>query len=159
MIDPVQADCPVLVNMLDEPAGSDAVVDAVVLEVIENDPAALQSLIPFITQWVRAARAARPELSLMLVSHGNESLTLAHEPDSVLSRQLETLGDNQALSVSVCGTYAGWRGLSPADFPDYLQVLDSADSALTRQRAAGALIVRLRPASAAKPDDMGFPEY
>jgi intracellular sulfur oxidation DsrE/DsrF family protein len=96
----------------------------VVFEVVEDDGDALTWAIPRITDYARRLRARFPGLDIAVVSHGKEQFALQQqyrdEYRQVHRGVQSLLGDD--VQVHVCGTHAGWYGVSAEDFPDYVDV-------------------------------------
>lgn len=97
----------------------------VVFEIVDRDPRALELGLPWVKQAAQRLKARFPELEMALVTHGQEMFALredAQEANPDIHRLAEGLSREDGIPVHVCGTYAGWRGLAPEDFPDYIDV-------------------------------------
>jgi intracellular sulfur oxidation DsrE/DsrF family protein len=96
----------------------------VVFEVVESDDDALAWAIPRITKYTRRLRARFPGLGIAIVSHGKEQFALQRqyrdEYQEVHQGVQSLLGDQ--VQLHVCGTHAGWYGVTAEDFPDYVDV-------------------------------------
>ncbi len=120
----------------------------VVFEVVEGDPEALRSTIPEVRRLAERLRARFPGLPIAVVTHGREQFALTRANDGShrsLHDEVRRMTGRDAIEVQVCGTHAGWRGLGPEDFPDYVQVASSARSALRAYEEFGYRHLRLRP--------------
>lgn len=98
--------------------------DGVVFEIIEGADG-LRWAIPQIIRYSERLRSRFPELSIAVVSHGREQFALqstAREQFSEVHTLVQGLGRQQGIPVHVCGTHAGWYGVKPEDFPDYVDV-------------------------------------
>ncbi|WP_245795263.1 hypothetical protein [Thioalkalivibrio denitrificans] len=129
----------------------------VVFELVENDHEALQTLLPRIRAYISALRARHPDMGMAVVSHGNEQFSLTRaqrDARAELHAAVEGLVRDADVEVAVCATYAGWRDVSPEDFPDYVQVAESAPARINDFRALGYEVIRLRPPGA----DTGIPD-
>ena len=96
----------------------------VVFEIVEGREAALATLMPRVRQHVARLRARFPGLEIALVAHGAEQFALQTSRQDVfpeLHALTETLVADD-VPIHVCGTHAGWRGISAEDFPDYVDV-------------------------------------
>ena len=81
--------------------------------------------IPRIKQFSDQLRQRFPELPIAVVSHGREQFALqtVHAPEyASVHNQVQSLVSDDAVRVHVCGTYAEWKGVSPEEFPDYVDV-------------------------------------
>ncbi len=141
------------------PAGepSEAVVEllqrdetpkGVVFEINENDRAALAALLPEIRANVAHLRKHDRELPVAIVAHGAEQFTLtraeaAQHPG--LHDEVESLVRDEGVEVSVCGTFASWRGVEADAFADFVDVVDLAPDRLDDYRERGYEVIRLRP--------------
>jgi len=115
----------------------------VVFEIVTSDAQALQTLLPKVRDYVTRLRARFPEVGLAVVSHGREELALTRgnrERYGEVHRQVQDLvGDR--VPVHVCGTYAGWQGVSPEEFPPYVDVVSQGPTQLRDYREFGYLHV------------------
>lgn len=111
----------------------------VVFEVVDRDARALEWALPWVNQAAERLRQRFPGVPLALVSHGQEMFALQNElkeRNAALHEQVQRLQRDQDMPVHVCETYAGWKGLSPEDFPSYVDVAASGPSQI---RNYGAL--------------------
>lgn len=120
----------------------------VVFELVENDHEALQTLLPRIREAITLLRSRHPELGIAVVTHGNEQFSLTRAQQgarSSLHGAIQDLVHEDGVEVTVCATYASWRQVTPEDFPDYIQVAESAPARINDFRALGYRIIRMRP--------------
>lgn len=125
----------------------------VVFELVENDHEALQTLLPVILDHISRLRARYPQLGIAVVTHGNEQFSLTRAQQDArgeLHAQVESLVREQDVEVAVCATYAGWRNVALEDFPDYVQVAESAPARINDFRALGYQVIRLRAPGAGR---------
>jgi intracellular sulfur oxidation DsrE/DsrF family protein len=117
----------------------------VVFEVVESDGDALQWAIPRISDYARRLRARFPGLDIAVVSHGKEQFALQRqrrgEYRAVHQGVQSLLGD--AVQVHVCGTYAGWYGVTEEDFPDYVNVSAAGPAQVNDYESMGWEVVIL----------------
>lgn len=127
----------------------------VVFELVENDPEALQTLLPLIQDAIGRLRSRHPEIGIAVVTHGNEQFSLSRQQRGArqdLHEAVQSLVREQQVEVAVCATYASWRQVAPEDFPDYVQVAESAPARINDFRQLGYQVIRLRPPGAKQPD-------
>ena len=119
----------------------------VALEIVENDRAALSALLPRIRASIRTLHTRNPDLPIVLVTHGAEQFSLARGAagQDTLRAEIEALVLEDGVNIAVCGTFAGWRDLDEAAFPDFVDVTPAAPERLDELREAGYSVVRLRP--------------
>lgn len=97
----------------------------VVIEIVSGDPDLLEELLPEVQDAIQRLHKQYPGLPIAIVSHGQELFLLTRENQSnapeVHSIVKQLTSDNN-VDVHVCGTYAGWKGVSETAFPDYVDV-------------------------------------
>ena len=99
----------------------------VVFEIVEGDEEALEVLIPLVRQAIDRLRDRFPGSEFAVVSHGREQFALEsryREALPAIHEQVSSLVADQ-VPVHVCGTHAGWYGVEPEDFPDFVDVAPS----------------------------------
>ena len=125
----------------------DEAPSGVVFEIVSGDADYLEETLPIAQDAARRLRERFPGLDVVIVTHGREQFAL-------LSRQAETSPQVHAqvrsllaedVTVHVCGTYAGWRGHAPEDFPDYVDVAVAGPAQINDYRALGYELVLLDP--------------
>lgn len=118
---------------------SDQPPPGVVFEVAEGDDDALDWAIPRIRDYVARLRARHPDLEMAVVTHGKEQFALqrrnrdAH-PETHQGVQ-SLLGEQ--VQVHVCGTHAGWYGVSAEDFPAYVDVAPAGPTQIRNYEELG----------------------
>jgi intracellular sulfur oxidation DsrE/DsrF family protein len=96
----------------------------VVVEVIEPGAIALEQTITAIGQAAVKIRQKFPDLPVAVVSHGVEQFFLTstsiEQHQSLKSNVQKLVGDD--VDLHVCGTHASWRGVTPEEYPEYIDV-------------------------------------
>ena len=126
----------------------DELPEGVVFEIIENDRAALSALLPELRANIARLRKRDPDYPVAVVAHGAEQFTLTRGEAGQhpgLHAEVESLVRNEGVDVSVCGTFADWRGIEAEAFADFVEVADLAPDRLDDYRELGFEIIRLRP--------------
>lgn len=106
-----------ILKLKTEPAG-------VVIEIVTSGADSLQWALPRAKDYIKKLRTAFPGLHVAIVTHGAEQFALttnAQQGNKKVHQLVKSFGDDN-VPVHVCETYAGWRGLSADDFPDYVNV-------------------------------------
>ena len=106
-----------ILAMSEEPTG-------IVVEVLESGPDDLEEIIPAIQAAARQLRKRFPDLPVAVVSHGYEQFALTKK-NIKRYPELETgIKDlvNGEIDVHVCGTHASWYGITPEEYPEYINV-------------------------------------
>ena len=121
--------------------------DGVVIEIVTGDDAGLSWALPMTQKVVKKLRDRFKDLSIAIVTHGREQFSLTQKNQS--SHQTEhnkvrSLIEDNNVQVHVCGTYAGWRGLSTEDFPDYVNVSAAGPAQINDYKALGYLLLVIK---------------
>jgi intracellular sulfur oxidation DsrE/DsrF family protein len=118
----------------------------VVFEIAESDADALDWAIPEVNGYVKKLRSRFPDIGIAVVTHGNEQFALMSGERS----SNQAVHDGVAWLVSddvpvhVCGTNASWRGKTPEDFPEYVDVTPAGPTEIRNYQAMGYQLVRVR---------------
>lgn len=97
----------------------------VVFEIVDRDPGALDVALAWVKQAAHRLKARFPGLPMALVTHGQEMFALqtARRDGNQATHQIaENLSRDEGITVHVCETFAGRRGLATEDFPAYVDV-------------------------------------
>jgi intracellular sulfur oxidation DsrE/DsrF family protein len=116
----------------------------VVFEVVSGDADTLEHIIPVIQSDVQRLRQRFPELDIAVVTHGNEQFALTSSEQQErrqLHKNVVDLVNNDKVQVHVCGTYAGWRGLTEEAFPDYVDVAAAGPAQINDYRKLGFILI------------------
>ena len=140
LANPVAAgDVDALLALDEAPAG-------VVFEIVGGEEETLGALLDGIRADIARLRARFPALPVAIVSHGAEQFALttdnqADEPElHAIAEEMVTDGD---VDLHVCGTHAGWYGVDPGDFPDYVDVAPAGPAQINDYRALGYTLIVL----------------
>ncbi|ODU35166.1 MAG: hypothetical protein ABS92_15680 [Thiobacillus sp. SCN 63-374] len=130
------------------PAASAASLDAllartapppgVVFEIVDRDPQALDHALPWVQRAAQQLKARFPGMPMALVTHGQEMFALQtaqREGNATAHRLAESLVRDEGISLHVCETYAGWRGVAPEDFPAYVDVAPAGPAQIRNYEA------------------------
>ncbi|MEW5892551.1 MAG: DsrE family protein [Pseudomonadota bacterium] len=112
----------------------------VVFEIVERDPQALNRALPWVIDAARRLRQRFPNLELAVVSHGQEMFALQQSVQSEnpgLHRLAQQLVRQEGIPLHVCETHAGWRGVAPEAFPDYIDVAPAGPAQINNYLALG----------------------
>lgn len=100
----------------------------VVFEIVDRDPQALEFALPWVRQAAEKIEERFPGVPMALVTHGQEMFALQEKDrqrNAALHEQVQSLKRDRNISVHVCETYAGWKGVAPEAFPSYIDVAPS----------------------------------
>ena len=118
----------------------------IVFEIVSGDADTLGKLLTGVRADIERLRARFPGLPVAVVSHGEEqfALTTANLADDpgldAIARDMATGAD---VDLHVCGTYAGWFGIDPEAFPDYVDVAAAGPAQINDYRALGYVLITL----------------
>ena len=132
-------DVEALLALEEAPAG-------VVFEIVSGDADTLGRLLPGVRADIERLRARFPGLPVAIVSHGEEQFALTSknlESDPGLDAIAEEMVTGEDVDLHVCGTYAGWFGVDPEDFPDYVDVAATGPAQINDYRALDYVLITL----------------
>ena len=118
--------------------------DGVVIEIVTHDDDALEWALPKAQHYVQQLRQRFPELSIAIVTHGQEMFAmLKSETDNYqpLHKNVQSLVKEQDVELHVCGTYAGWKGQVEEDFPEYVNVAAAGPAQINDYIALGYRLI------------------
>lgn len=136
LIGPVKAETATLETVL----ARTAVPAGIVFEIVDRDPAALNQALPWVIEAARQLRQRFPKLEMAVVSHGQEMFALQQSAQDKHARphQLaQQLVRQEGIPLHVCETYAGWKGVAPEAFPDYVDVAPAGPAQINNYMALG----------------------
>ncbi|NWG87115.1 MAG: DsrE family protein [Hydrogenophilaceae bacterium] len=132
--------------LLAETAALDAVLAratapaGIVFEIVDRDPQALNHALPWVVDAARQLRQRFPKLEMAVVSHGQEMFALqkSAQGKNLQPHQLaQQLVKQEGIPVHVCETYAGWKGIAPEAFPEYIDVAPAGPAQINNYMALG----------------------
>ncbi|MDZ7804893.1 DsrE family protein [Thiohalophilus sp.] len=123
--------------------------EGIVFEIITADSEGLSWALPLARSYIEQLREQFPALPIAVVSHGQEQFALQtgkSDQQPAVHKQVQSLTGGD-IPVYVCGTYAGWRGLSDEDFPDYVNVAAAGPAQVNDYVSLGytRVLIRQRP--------------
>jgi intracellular sulfur oxidation DsrE/DsrF family protein len=120
--------------------------EGVVFEIVTGDQDALDWAIPRTRHYIEQLRHRFPDLPIAVVTHGQEMFTLQKNNEygsQAVHQQVKSLVEQQHVTLHVCGTYAGWKGLAEEDFPDYVDVAAAGPAQINDYLALGYVKIRI----------------
>jgi intracellular sulfur oxidation DsrE/DsrF family protein len=94
--------------------------------VMEQDEEALNWVLPRILHYTAQLRAKWPEMTIAVLSHGEEMLALVSDLSALYPKIHENvyeLVNQYDVYFHVCGTFAEMSGYEASEFPDYVDVV------------------------------------
>jgi intracellular sulfur oxidation DsrE/DsrF family protein len=125
---------------------ADVAPAGVVFEIVSGHKDTLGKLLPGVRTDIERLRARFPGLPIAVVSHGKEQFALTRQNRAVdpgLHAIAEDMATGKDVDLHVCGTYAGWFGVNPEDFPDYIDVAAAGPAQINDYRALGYVLITL----------------
>jgi len=121
--------------------------EGVVIEIVTGDTTGLDWALPQSQDYIKQIRQRFKDLPISIVTHGNEQFALTKSNQAASKNEHKTVRSlikDSKIPLHVCGTFAGWRGLSDEDFPDYVDVAASGPAQINDYIAVGYLLLVIR---------------
>ena len=128
-----------ILNNKQAPAG-------VVFEIVSGESGLLSELLPSVKTDIKKLRDRFPKMPIAIVTHGTEQFDLMKEKrgeENQAHKVVEELVNSNDVDVHVCGTHAGWYGVTPEDFPDYVNVSATGPAQINDYVALGYEVIVL----------------
>ena len=119
----------------------------VVIEIVTSDEEALHWALPQAQDAVAKLRAKFKELPIAIVTHGREQFALTQKRQSSHQAEhqiVQSLMKDNHVAVHVCGTHAEQRGVSPEDFPAYVDVAAEGPAQINDYQTLGYVLLVIR---------------
>jgi len=128
-----------VLNSKSEPSG-------IVFEIVSGNADLLRDLLPVIRNNINRLRSRFPKLPVAIVTHGSEQFSLTNK-NRKMEKKIHTMVKemviNEDIDFHVCGTYAQWYGVSPEDFPDYVDVAVTGPAQINDYEELGYVVITL----------------
>ena len=118
----------------------------VLFVVMEHDEEALQWILPRINRYTRLLNDRWPDLSLAVLSHGEEMMGLLSEFKPLypeMHRTLQRLVHEFDLMFHVCGSYAAMADVDESEFPVYVDVVPFGPAEIENYRSLDYEVISL----------------
>lgn len=118
----------------------------VVFEIVSDEQGLLADLLPSVKTDIEKLRRHFPGIAIAIVTHGTEQFDLTSKNRSSEQQThelVEELVRSDDIDVHVCGTHAGWYGVMPEDFPDYVDVTAAGPAQINDYEAMGYEVIIL----------------
>jgi intracellular sulfur oxidation DsrE/DsrF family protein len=120
--------------------------DGIVFLVMDYDVEAYLWVLPRLQHYVRIMREVWPQIHLVILSHGDEIISLLekNEPEyRSFHDNIRRLIATYDVDFQVCGAYAALSGIDESEFADFVDVVPSAPSQIKDYRQMDYKIVSL----------------
>ncbi|HDP88802.1 MAG TPA: hypothetical protein ENN42_02440 [Thioalkalivibrio sp.] len=126
---------------------SDTPPHGVVFEFASGDQELLEQHLPALRGDITRLRERFPDLSIEIVSHGLEvlSLTIENEDFYPWAHRVTRELAREGIPLTVCGAYAESFGVFAEEFPYYVQVLPSGPAHMDNLMQLDYILVRYPP--------------
>jgi len=114
--------------------------EGVVFEIVSGDSSALKWALPKARQAIEKLRQRFPELSIAVVTHGQEQFALQKKNKQRFKQVhslTESLVKDSGVNLHVCGTYAEWHGVDAEEFASYANVSPAGPAQINDYVALG----------------------
>lgn len=128
-----------ILTLKEAPAG-------IVFEIVTGESNSLQWALPETQNYIKELRSRFPKLDIAIVTHGNEQFALKANNNKKYKKVhslTQQLVQKDNIPLHVCGTYAGWKGLSEEDFPDYVDVAAAGPATINDYIALGYILIKI----------------
>ena len=118
----------------------------VIFAVREYDEDALVWVLPRVEKYMREIRKNHPDISIAMMSHGDELVSLSNTRLKEYNRMhklLKKLVTEENLRFHICGTMAEMNGLGVDDFPEYVDVVPFGPSQVEDYINLGYVLIDL----------------
>ncbi|WP_455233925.1 DsrE family protein [Thiogranum longum] len=133
-------------SSVDELLAAEQAPPGVVFEIVSGDSDLLGDLLPDVRKDIERLRKRFPDLPVVIVSHGEEQFALTNDrqqTETKLHSLAEELVTEQDVTLHVCETYAGWFGVAPGDFPEFVDVAAAGPAQINDYRALDYVVITL----------------
>jgi len=138
-------------------AGASSPVDAVlkadpppagvVFEIVTGKEDSLTWALPLVRTYIGQIRQHHPQMPIAIVTHGREMFSLQNNNEAKSAAKVRQISQQlvkDGVTLHVCGTYAGYKGLSEEDFPEFVNVAAAGPAQINDYIAVGYQRIRLK---------------
>ena len=118
----------------------------IVFEIVTGESNSLEWALPETKGYIKELRARFPELEVAIVTHGDEQFALKANNNKKYKKVhslTQQLVQKDNIPLHVCGTYAGWKGVSEEDFPDYVDVAATGPATINDYISLGYILIKI----------------
>lgn len=140
------AGTPSWANEIDDILSEKSAPAGIVFEIVGGEAGLLDKLLPVVKKDIKRLRDRFPDIPIAIVSHGTEQFALTIKNQSTYKRShtiVKELVTSNKVDVHVCGTHAGWYGVMPEDFPDYVDVAPAGPAQINHYEELGYELIVL----------------
>ena len=120
--------------------------EGIVFEIVTGAANSLEWALPQVQSHIKRLRARFPKLEIAVVTHGDEQFSLKTSNDKKYKKihsLTQQLVQKENIPLHVCGTYAGWKGVSEEEFPDYVDVAAAGPATINDYISLGYTLIKI----------------
>jgi intracellular sulfur oxidation DsrE/DsrF family protein len=129
---------------MDEAMALETAPPGIVFEIVTGDNDGLKWALSAVKNNIRKLRERFKDLEIAVVTHGSEQFALTTDNQKNYQESHKVVQDlvsDKNVNLHVCGTFAGWRGKSEEDFPEYVDVSPAGPAQINDYRNLGYLVI------------------
>lgn len=118
----------------------------IVFEIVTGSSNSLEWALPQTQKLIKKIRKRFPKLEVAIVTHGNEQFALTSNNNKKYKKVhslTQQLVQQDNVPLHVCGTYAGWKGVSEEEFPEYVDVAAAGPATINDYKALGYILIKI----------------
>lgn len=118
----------------------------IVFEIVTGSANSLEWALPQTQKLIKKIRKRFPKLEVAIVTHGNEQFALTSNNNKKYKKVhslTQQLVQKDNVPLHVCGTYAGWKGVSEEEFPEYVDVAAAGPATINDYKALGYILIKI----------------
>ena len=121
--------------------------EGIVFEIVTGAANSLEWALPEVQSHIKRLRARFPKIEIAVVTHGNEQFALTTKNNKKYKKihsLTQQLVQKDNIPLHVCGTYAGWKGMSEEDFPNYVDVAAAGPATINDYISLGYTLIKIQ---------------
>lgn len=118
----------------------------IVFEIVTGSSNSLEWALPQTQKLIKKIRKRFPKLEVAIVTHGNEQFALTSNNNKKYKKVhslTQQLVQQDNVPLHVCGTYAGWKGVSEEEFPEYVDVAAAGPATINDYKSLGYILIKI----------------
>lgn len=118
----------------------------IVFEIVTGSSNSLKWALPKTQKIIKKIRNRFPKLDVAIVTHGSEQFALTSSNNKKFKKVhslTQQLVQKENVPLHVCGTYAGWNGVTEEEFPDYVDVAATGPATINDYIALGYILIKI----------------
>ena len=133
-------------EQIDDILSQDDAPAGIVFEIVTGSSNSLEWALPQTQKLIKKIRKRFPKLEVAIVTHGNEQFALTSNNNKKYKKVhslTQQLVQQDNVPLHVCGTYAGWKGVSEEEFPEYVDVAAAGPATINDYKSLGYILIKI----------------